>query len=231
MKTFIALTVCAGTAFAGTASIVASYTLPIRSAQGMDYHDGYIYTADSTASYERIYKVTTTGTIVQSLNNFYAVRGIARTNFEFWGVTYLTGYIYRLSTAGSFLRSFKGPGAAGVELDYDEGFLWYSAGLAGIYKLTVNGSVVTSFNFPDAWGISSDNGYMWVTRQRYTNNLWQLTQSGSVVDYFTLRGDPDGVTWEGSYLWYSSSRTIYKATLSYTAVEPASLGKVKAVYR
>jgi len=63
--------------------------------------------------------------------------------------------------------------------------------------------------------------------------IYLITQDGYVLDSFATAGTPYGVTWDGSYLWYTVTdiNWVYQVDVNFTAVEPASLGNVKAIYR
>jgi hypothetical protein len=230
----IAVVAAVVSAFGGTASIVASFTSPCSSyAWGIDYHGGYVYHGDG---HNYIYRTTTTGSLLDSLDVGNASAGIDRTDFEFWCCN-LGGFIFRLSTTGSVIRSFEGPAYEAYGITHGEGFLWCSDALY-LYKLTVNGSLIGSFRLP----ATSHRGLCWAAPYLWTASnarrmIYQTTQSGIVVDSFgTVPGyTPHGVTWDGSYLWYTASSGVllyvYKARLCFTAVTPASLGRVKALFR
>lgn len=234
MKTVTIITVlCAAAAFGGTASIVASFQSPCSYAFGIDYHGGYIYHGDGR---NYIYQTTTTGSIITSYYVGNASVGIDRTEFEFWTCNSGGGTIFRLSTMGSLIRSFKGPVIPSHDVTYGEGFLWIS-GSTYAFKTTVNGSVVGSFELPTGGqrGICWDELYLWTAGSNY--QIYQITQSGSIIDSFVITKLPYGVTWDGTYLWYSGyvSPTegywVYKVKVGFTPVAPASLGEVKALYR
>ena len=222
------ITICAGTAFAGTASIVSSFRSPCSTyAWGIDYHGGYVYHGDG---HNYIYRTTTTGSRLDSLSVGNASAGIDRTDLEFWTCN-RGGWIFRLSTEGSTIRSFEKP-VDSYGITYGEGFLWYSS-KSYVYKLTVNGSGVSSFRLPTAShrGICWDAPYLW-TASNGSQMIYRITQTGSVVDSISIApNNPWGVTWDGSYLWYTANYYVYQVSISHTPVAPASLGKVKAIYR
>jgi len=224
----LAAILCAAAGYGGTASIVASFRSPCARVCGIDYHGGYLYHGDGQ---NYIYRTTTTGSLLNSLNVGNASWGIDRTDDEFWTCN-IAGFIFRLSKTGSVIRSFEGPSYPGYGITNGEGFLWYSTATY-TYKMNITASLISSFRLPASRhrGLCWDEPYLW-TADNGTRRIFQITQTGSVVDSFSINENPYGVTKDGSYLWYSASNNwVYKTKLCYTAVEPASLGRVKAVYR
>ena len=228
MKWLAAITLCAATAFAGTASIVASWPSPCSSsAYGIDYYGGYLYHADSPAY--KIYKTNTAGSILETIPTTIRPFGIDRTQIEFW-TDDGAAMIYRLETTGTFIRSFKGPGIISGGVAFGEGFIWYTSGPV-VFKLTPNGTVVKSFELPG--GLHGINWYasnLWIADWS-KGKIYQTTEAGRIIESITPVGRPYGVTWDGSYLWYTANRYVYQAHISPTSIAPASLGRVKALYR
>jgi len=218
----------AGTAFAGTASIVSSFKSLSPQVYGIDYHGGYLY---HTSSRDAIYKTTTTGSLAEKIPTRYIEYGVDRTGTEFW-TTGVGINIYRLSTTGTLIRSINAP-ERGRDIAFGDGFLWHVA--SNIYKLTTNGSFVSSFSFSgrNLRGICWAAPYLWLADVG-KNQVFQMTTQGSIVDYFPIPHQPYGVTCEGAYVWYSvtSNQHAYKMyPYSTNAIAPVSLGKVKALYR
>ena len=227
MKRLILLALCAGTAFAGTASIVASFQGPGAYTYGIDYHASYIYIGDG---HNYIYQTTTTGSLVNSLYVGNASWGIDRIDSGFWCCN-LGGYIFRLTTSGSILRSFEGPASPSNGITYGGDFLWLSVNRSILYKLTTTGSVVNTFYLPAPrtyTGLCWDAPYLWIASYRWIS---QITQLGSVVESFPVTGQLWSVSSDGSYLWYSTNNWVYQVKVNFAAVVPASLGRVKALFR
>lgn len=244
MKTaLLAVGLYAVAAFGGTASIVASFRTPCTNgAYGIDYHSGYIYHADPHGT-NQIFKTNTIGSIIESYSNVSNAHGIDRTDFEFWTACHDSGYIFRLTTSGSPIRSFKAPDKYGNGITYGEGFLWFLTPQfrPTLYKYTVEGSIVNYFYF-SLYGTGTVNDicwdapYIWIAgHENGVGYLWQITQTGSVKDSIkrpTGYYVPFGVSCEGSYLWASADYWVYKINVSHEVVTyPASLGEVKALYR
>jgi hypothetical protein len=84
-------------------------------------------------------------------------------------------------------------------------------------------------------------GYLWIP-QFLSRTVWKCTTTGSSVASFTTTayGVPQGCTFDGEYVWVGVTGGVHPE-LHYLimqfevggepAVVPASLGKVKALYR
>lgn len=108
-----------------------------------------------------------------------------------------------------------------------------------LYTMTTTGSVVRSFRQPGTFPGGVDYvapGYLWLTNWSGSPLLYYCTTMGSVIDSFSTPGcaRPSGVTWDGNYVWYhdySSPNLCIRAKVNFTGIAPASLGKVKALFR
>lgn len=222
--------IVASVALAGSGSIVSSFRTPCTNGvYGIDYHGGYLYHADGGVGW--IYKTTTIGSVLSSINNLTRATGIDRTQVEFWTCNY-GATIYRLSTTGSIISYFTAPGSRmGYGVTKGEGVLWYSNGYY-IYKLTSGGSLVSSFEPPatGAAGVCWDAPYLWLAGYS-TSKIYQVNQNGSVVETFGISQKPRGITWDGEYVWYAAVNWVYKLRVCFTGVTPTSWGKMKALYR
>ncbi|HUU56583.1 MAG TPA: hypothetical protein VMW93_04510 [bacterium] len=215
----------------GNGSIIASFGSDW--ARGFDYHGGYLYFAHSINN--QIHVRTTTGSYVSTIyvGAYVKANGIARTDAEFWTCS-STGYIHHLNTGGGLLDSFTIPFNAQA-IEYGGGYLWCTSG-AALYKITTSGSVVSSFPAPGSsvYGVSWDAPYLWVCEGSYSGAIYQVTTSGSIIRSIPRNGhQPYDVAWDGRYVWYTnySPNWVYAMTIAMTSVEPASLGRVKAVFR
>jgi hypothetical protein len=64
--------------------------------------------------------------------------------------------------------------------------------------------------------------------------MYRISTLGSVVASFGLPGGVTGATFDGEYLWaeiWLNPWWTFQYDIGVTAVEPASLGRVKALYR
>lgn len=224
----------------GAGSIISSFQSPFYPgyAKGMDHRGAYLYHVSNYANY--IYETTTTGSIVRSIRAPSMTMGVYFTGSYFWTCSFSPAMVYYLTTAGSVVRSFSGP-AAGYGLTFDGTYLWYSSATADrIYRLTTTGSVVTSFSHPGSFagGLDWANGYIWAADWPSSGGgVYRVTTTGSVVESYVPvpnGGRPSGCAWDGNYLWYvdyNTPRYVYCIDTVTTSIAPASVGKIKAVYR
>ena len=238
VKGIVALVaVLAAVSSAGDVSIVASWRSPSVITFGIDYYGGYLYHATPTES--RITVTTLTGSIITWLPDVTRGWDLDRTPVEFWVAVGSGRGIARLSTTGSFIRQVSTPGNLGLGITYGEGCLWYAtlSTTPYLYRLTVNGSVMSSFQLPGR----SPGGLFWEASTLWyadaanpSGSIYHLTTTGSVLDSITVPNTrPAGITWQGPYLWYTdyNNHYVYQARYSPVGVTPASLGRVKAMYR
>ena len=173
-------------------------------------------------------------------------RGITTTGYDptyMWVSNRLNGSLYRLTTTGSLLGSFRCPGGTPFGLggflygyEPDDGYLTVSCRDEN-HILRVNhttGSLVSSFAGPATAVIGYDE---WLAVDRYTSYLyWNHYGSWQVLD--TLPARPWGV---GTTVMWTTGHGVRAYVLchdgyiyhysGYTAVAPASLGRVKALFR
>lgn len=243
---FSALTVVAVAAAAG-GSIIRSFESPCSDCvDGLAYRGEYLYHANFNGP-NQILITTTAGSLVGSLGAPTGMTGVDYTGTCYWVYNYRStvpnNVISRLDGSGSVLGSFAAP-EYGYDVTCDGLNLWYSTSgshyLNYIYKLTKAGSVMASFQAPHGSGFSNyglDWGAdsLWLA-QRGTRGgyIYQLTPVGSVVySIYMPAYQPKGVTWDGSYVWFTDAATeyVYQMRWSGIGVEPASVGRVKALFR
>jgi hypothetical protein len=173
-------------------------------------------------------------------------RGIATTGYnptDVWVSNRLNGFLYRLTTVGSLLGSFACPGGTpfglgGYQYPFwpDDGYLMVSCRDENCV-VSVNhttGSLVSSFDGPATAVIGYDE---WLAVDRHTSYLyWNYYGSWQVLD--TLPARPWGI---GTYVLWTTGTGIRAYVLchdgyvyhygGYTDVAPASLGRIRALYR
>ena len=176
-------------------------------------------------------------------------RGIATTGgypIKMWVSNRLNGFLYRLNTSGSLLGSFACPGGTPYGLG---GYMYFGPNRGYLMVscrddnqiIRVNpttGSLESSFPGPATAVIGYDD---WLAVDRYTSNLyWNFYGSWEVLD--TLPARPWGVT-TGVYGTTDQAIAVSSFVLCHNgyiyrysgikgdAVAPASLGRVKALFR
>lgn len=229
-----------GAAFAA-GSIISSFQSPFHPSyvKGMDYYGGYIWHVSNAANV--IYQTTTTGSVVRSFTGPSMTMGIYCTGSYLWTCSFSPAMVYYMTTTGSIINSFSGP-ANGYGLTFDGTYLWYSSAVSGnnIYRITTTGSVLNSFRGPGTFngGLDYANGYIWVADWPSSGaGIYRITTTGSVVESYVpvpTSSRTPGVCWDGNYVWYndySGTHYVYRMDTVLTGIRPASLGKVKALFR
>ena len=170
--------------------------------------------------------------------------GLGYDGVYFWAGDRETDYIYRFKTNGSVVSSFHATWDVGQGLTFTGFHLWCTTpAVMGTYTFVQarpDGSVVNSFMYFDyPYQPAPDNAYIWVgVKDSYLDEyqVMALKQSqGSYVTYFDPPADqPSGAVYDGQYLWLSTipnNGWIWKVNIAGVAVEPQSLGRVKALFR
>ena len=238
MKRLILLTLCGGMAFAGTASVVGSWPSPATTGiGGLALSGGYLYHAGGP-SRNMVFVTTTGGSRVRS---FGVAPEVAAVDLTFDPTSLWTcnavGRVFRLDPSeGIIMASWYMP-EAGQGIAYGGGLWWY-ASRDRIYKILATGSILSSFYHPgrDFGGLDYADGYLWAV-DRGMSQICQLTEGGSLVSSIQRPPGIYGITRTSgagpAYIWYTDipTRYVYQITAGYTPVAPASLGKIKALYR
>lgn len=243
---FLMVALASGAAATG-GSIIRSFESPCNDqTDGIDYRGGYVYHANFNGPCE-VLKTKTTGSLVSSLKNPPNAVGIDFTGVVYWAYTFWPQVprdrIYRVNEAGSITASFAAP-SHGYGVTYDGEQLWYSTGgnhnWNYVYALTTTGSVISSFQAPHGKGylnkdVDWGGGYLWLAQSGAIDGvIYQMTTAGSVVySIFAAEHRPTGVAWDGKHVWFADGRTdwVYQMKWSGIDVAPASMGKVKALFR
>ena len=154
-------------------------------------------------------------------------------------------YIYRLNFKGEILGSVKVTNPRYVWGIADDGTdNWVvgatSAYLPGVFKLNSAGSAVSSFGLPDAeyYGIAIQGDFFWVSvinnGQYPTYGAYKIRRNGSIVASFGgFQRFVFDCAYENNHLWLVTDNNIVRCVdvSNAPAVAPASLGKVKALFR
>jgi hypothetical protein len=103
-----------------------------------------------------------------------------------------------------------------------------------IYKIDGQGAPISSFTLNKAgrtYGITKQGDFFWFTVGGPTG-AYKTRANGSVVASFGLLGEPRDCTSEDNHLWVSIGSTVFCYDVSNApAVVPASVGRVKALFR
>lgn len=236
--------------FNATARVGASNYFPL----GLTYDGTYFWTGHS----RYVAAWTATGS---RANMHYLNDGITydtafdRNNNTLYGINRLSS-VYRVVTVepstGSITSSFVVPTPFTVPqgLTFAGGYL-YIADMyqSRILKTTTTGSVVDSIN-PGvfaikglAWdGDTAGGPFLFACEMDTAHTIHQINPStGSVLSSFagpTFTGNIIGLTWDGTYLWacqnYMGNNMYAFQFIAHDpnpGVAPASVGRIKALYR
>lgn len=214
-------------------TLIGSWPTPGPEPRGMDY--GWLASDGSPALIYRI--VTGTGSISASFAapGGAGVWGVCRgTNYQNLFVSnYTSSYIYNVTTAGSILSSFMCalPGPAGMEFSSGLYVSFPNQNLIASVNMTT-GSIISSFSGPGsrvtacwwsgAFAADSETHAIYGNQQVIIAGIETpcgLCGIGTTREPATLIYVADAAT-DYVYTYYNGA-----------AVEPASLGRVKAVYR
>ncbi|UCH77438.1 MAG: hypothetical protein JSU81_06775, partial [Candidatus Coatesbacteria bacterium] len=227
--------------------------------QGLTYGDGYLWVmyADGIVTKRQFPSGSLIGTFVcpppawggetawNSARKYVYIRSV-------W-----TGVVWAESAGGSVIGSFPKPPGAGplYGIEYDDYNtsrpIWVGDGNT-VWNLTSAGSLINSFNC-SAWprrprayafdGDTSGGPYILIGAVRPAAHPWVYVVNPanfSLISSFAsplLPGHLTDITWDGRYLWAlesgeTTSGWVYRFVAhSSPAVAPASLGRIKALYR
>jgi len=134
--------------------------------------------------------------------------GLAWDGQYLWSCHYSLTYLYRITTTGSLVSSFRmSPAPYGYFFGttYDGRYLWVCESPIGrdrtyFSRFTTTGSRVGGFekNYESLAGITWEPGYLWHYRFKYTT-------AGSFVSSFPQPFYLRELAWDGHYLWASGN--------------------------
>ncbi len=154
-------------------------------------------------------------------------------------------YIYRLNFKGKILGSVRvtnPPYLIGIADDGTDNWVvgLTSAYLPGVFKLNSAGSVVSSFNLRDATyrGIAIQGDFFWLSVEDMgpyeTFGAQKIRPGGSIAASFGRFGQSIfDCTYENKHLWIVTDNNIVRCVdvSNAPAVAPASVGRIKALFR
>jgi len=237
---------------AGWGSFVSSFKSPGPYPAGVSYRPGYLYI--STMEPGVVWRTTTTGSIISYHPTELASQsgitvGAMSGQIYYWVANNAPTYVYRfVDNSSTVAGSFPAPGR---EVNWrgltfvDTGHMYYTEQYGqGLYLLhPITGSIYSSYKLAfkpnDLAYDSSGRGYLWVTSSG-DRAVYKCTLTGSPVASFSAAAYeyPQGCGFDGNYLWVGCGNPMEGRNYivqfdvrSDPAVAPASLGRVKALYR
>jgi hypothetical protein len=253
MKTFV---LCCGLlAFAGAAffvgeaesalgDVVSSFPSPLTptSSSGLAWDGAYLWSCHPPRTY--FYCISTTGTIVTSFKigaSYGEYDGATYDGEYLWYVehqSFRPSYYIQRTKTGSFVNWFILGDYGFAGLASEKGCLWTGVnfrplGICGV-KLTTTGSWVSSFKAPFTLAdLAWDGHYLWSCGPGH--HMYRITAKGSITASFPVPGlmGSRATTFDGNYLWVENPEVgwFYQIDIGVVAVTPASLGRVKALFR
>jgi len=237
-------------AFAALGDVAGSFAIPGGACAGLGISSAYLFTTNYSQS--TIYRVhPTTGSIYGS---FAAAGGTNTRGLAYQSGGYLwqnkaytspytifntneaTGSIYSsypLPTSVTHGSAPLATGDGGVGTSYI--ILSSYATASTIYYMTTTGSIASSHTVP---AIMYEIAYDWRNKLIWggmnLTTCFGCTTTGSLVASFEKpTGNIYGITYYGEYLWLAgTSGYIYRQHCpANLAIKPASIGKVKALFR
>lgn len=242
-----AVTISAAPALGGVGDVLASFPSPAQRPTTMTWADGNLYVFCDAPPYN-IWKVKPSNGSV--LGSFRFARGagdtagIAHDGKYFWVANGAENVIYSVKWGGGVVSSFKATWNVGEGLACSDFHIWGTEEGGEwnfkLYQMRRDGRVLRSYSlyyqmFDPVW----DGQYIWVPDYDNIVKLYRIAcmdiVEGSVVTTFRTPADEArGMAFDGTYLWLSTmadNGRIWKIDRGHVAVQPASLGRVKALYR
>lgn len=243
----VGLMIYAASASAKVGDVIASFPAPAPNPTTMTWVDGNLYCFCETPPYN-IWKVKpSNGSVLGSFRFAKAAgdtAGLAHDRQYFWVGNRVENVIYCFESGGSVVSSFKATWDVGEGLAFSDYHLWGTERGGEwnfmLYQMRRDGKVIRSYSlyyqmYDPVW----DGRYIWVPSYDNIVKLYRIAcmdvVDGSVVTMFPSPADgARGMAFDGAYLWLSTMADdgrIWKIDRGTVAVEPASLGRVKALYR
>jgi hypothetical protein len=197
----------------------------------VDPSDGAIWYTTAWPDERALYKVSYEGELIYyfpDYNNFMLTR-VAPTG-EFWaskggdyiGITFIDSYGVILAEA----PTVHGPY---IEIYFGDLSCWARGGWNIITKVNADGSIIynntTDFNRPHDLAVDQDDGSVWIA-DTYNYDVVHLDQNGDEL----LRTDWDWVA-RAIAVDPTDSTVIVVSSLGDVSIEPASVGRIKALFK
>ena len=225
--------------------LVGSFAAP-PGAVDVAFENQGLYVLVNAAS-PSVYRLTTNGSVLASFGVSVpsGARGITCEGYSGSSLfisNRLNGYIYRLTSSGSLNGSFQCPGGAPYGLGFTDVYGPHGRGLfaacrdAGyIARLdATTGSLLSTFAGPAAAVMTYDDFFAGVRGN--PRLYWDYYSSWQILDTLpsNVSGVAAGVLWpidQTVYLFVLCANDYVYSYFGWTDVAPASLGRVKALFR
>lgn len=242
-------TILTATVDAGPWDLVSSFPTPGSSPRGLANIIGLYTVDDSTPPY--IYHVYFDGSIMGSFPapGGPGAWGLAEDYSYLWVSNNLTSWIYKITTAGSLVSSFlcplAGPADIDMAFDYNPFGGWLIVAVPAqnvIAEINQNtGSLIETFPAPGlhataCGSLVATTGYPFYVTDDYTHKVYK---NGAAV--ITSLQTPVGFAYSADtngnirIVWVVDDATdyvyMYYTDEYYTPAAPASLGRIKALFK
>jgi len=247
LRAAIVTALAASPAFGGFGQVVASFAAPAPRPTALAWADGYLYCFCEASPY-LFWKIKPADG--KSVGSFKFAKtgadtaGLAYDGRCFWAGNRVTDYIYRFEWGGSVASSFK------AGWDFGQGLAWSGFHLwgdekgrqwsHGYYQMRMDGSVVSSYTaINELYDLAWDGKNLWAPEYDTVEETYRIIAFrppvGNLVGTFQPpAGEPRGATYDGSHLWLSTladNGRLWKIDIASVGVAPASLGRVKTLFR
>ncbi len=234
----------------GWGALVGSFASPGQYTDGLGYlvFSGVRYISVATSTPDRIWRLyRTTGSVYASYPSptSYTMGGdsgiIGMTGYT-WVVSQSPNYVYRMGFAsGSVYGSFPGPSTSSWGVAFrDAGagsyYIYYTA-LSRLYRMNATtGSVYASYSLPFSptdLAFDAAHNCLWVGDSS-GGRIRQMSLTGSNIASFAIGIPPFGVAFDGTYVLAGVSSPTHRINIyevGGAGIAPASLGRVKALFR
>jgi len=196
--------------------VIDSMPSPGPNPSGLAFDGTYLWHADATE--DKIYKLDTSGNIVDSFDSpDDNPKGLTFDGTYLWNADDKYDFrskIYKLDTSGNIIDSFNSPSSRPSGLTFDGTYLWNADNNTDkIYKLDTSGNIVDSFDSPARYSgdLAFDGTYLFVVGN-WDHKIHKLDTSGNIITSFDTPSAIYGLTFDGTYFWYSDGveDKIYK---------------------
>ena len=240
--------------YAGMGDVITSWQAPgpYYRVNGIAFEGEYIWLNNGAGESKGVFKCTKAGSLMKEMGFPYHGWGpayaLAFDGVYLWTIfhqpvgtpkyDHYVKYTTTGSEAGAFWVHMYPLYYASRAVCWDGQYLWTDERLSEVKagKYTTTGTLVGTFAVPGVW--RTDAAY-------YNNQLWtggpnnyvfgmNVGASTWVASFAAPGGSCAAVGFDGEYLWTADRNTpqyIYKVDIDVVDVAPASVGRVKALYR